>query len=459
MRALTVSTLPYQRAGADPVLELACATATGVEYLRQMVGAGIELQSAAGQIRWVIGIGRDLFVEATKLRVLRRLWARVIEAFGGAASWPVGPIHAVTSPHCLSRRDPWVNMLRATVESTAAVIGGADCLTVLPFDSAIGVSDDFGRRMAANVHAIMREESQLHRIIDPAGGSFFVESLAEDMAQAAWSRFQKIEAGGGMATALTDGVIHRAVANAAAEQKDLLATRRWPVTGVSTYPNLDETPVLRPSGERPAAEPQPPQGPRLEDLPWLASPVEAAVDALSTGANLIQVAAAIRGSAAPTIVSPCAARREAADFERLRDASDRWLDTRGSRPRAFLANIGAVSDFRMRAEFARNLLEAGGIEVVTGNGFESIDESVTAFVASGVFTAVICSSDEVYATSMPDLASALRENGARTVLLTGNPGQHEEAWRRAGIDHFLNTACDARAILTDVLQAEGVIDD
>ena len=119
MQALTVSTLPYQRAGADPVLELACATATGVEYLRRMVDAGIDLKSAAGQLRWVVGIGRDLFVEVAKLRVLRRLWARVIEAFDGDTGWPVGPIHAVTSPRCLSRRDPWVNMLRATVESTA----------------------------------------------------------------------------------------------------------------------------------------------------------------------------------------------------------------------------------------------------------------------------------------------------------------------------------------------------
>jgi len=458
MQALTVSTLPYQRAGADPDLELACATATGVEYLRRMVDAGIDLQSAAGQIRWVVGIGRDLFVEAAKLRVFRRLWARVIEAFGGAASCPVGPIHAVTSLRCMSQRDPWVNMLRTTVESMAAVVGGADCLTVLPFDSAIGVSDDFGRRMAVNVHAIMREESHLHRIIDPAGGSFYVERLAEDMARAAWSRFQRLEAGGGMAAALVDGTIHRAVGKAAAEQDDLLATRRWPVTGVSTYPNPTEVPVLRPSGVRPAAQAQPPQGPPLEDQPWKTSPVEAAVDALSTGATLIQVAAAIRGSAAPTLVSPFTARREAADFESLRDASDRWLDTRGSRPRAFLVNIGAVSDHRIRAEFARNLLEAGGIEVVTETGFETIEQAATAFVASGVFTAVICSSDEAYATSMPDLASALREAGARMVLLTGNPGTHEEAWRRAGVDHFLNTACDALALLTDVLRAEGVID-
>ena len=455
MPALTVSTLPYQTAGADPILELACATATGVEYLRRLVDAGIDIESAAGQFRWVVGIGRDLFVEATKLRVLRRLWARVIETFGGSASCPTGPIHAVTSPRCLSRRDPWVNMLRATVESTAAVIGGADCLTVLPFDSAIGTSDDFGRRMATNVHAIMREESQLHRIIDPAGGSYYVESLGEDMAQTVWSRFQQIESGGGMAKALKAGVIHRAVADAAAGQSELLATRRWPVTGVSTFPNLAEEPLIRPNPRRPAAHPDRPID--RPDESRVASSVEAAVDALRDGATLIQIAARIRGPATPTSMDSISARREAAEFERLRDASDVWLASHQKRPRAFLCNMGGRSAYRARADFARNLLEAGGIESVTDSTIETAEEAAAAFAASGAFTAVICSSDEFYVTAMPGLARALRDAGAGSVLLTGDPGAYGESWRRAGVDHFLTTNCDALAVLSHILRAEGVI--
>ncbi len=457
MRALSVSTLPYQRAGADPILELAGAIATGVEYLRRMVDAGIEIETACGHIRFVTGIGRDLFVEAAKLRVLRGLWSRVIEAFGGAAGCPVAPIHAVTSPRCLSQRDPWVNMLRTTVESTAAVIGGADCLTVLPFDSAIGVPDDFGRRMAANAHAIMAEESHLHRIADPAGGSYFVEQITEEMAQAAWSRFQRIEADGGMAAALTDGTIMADVDRAAGAQNALLATRRWPVTGVSSFSNLNETPVLRPSARSSATETRPSHQESLDELPWATAPLEAVVDALSARATLIQVAAAIRGSAAATVVIPIAAGREAADFERLRDASDRWLETHGSRPRASLVKIGAMAAHRVRADFARNLLEAGGIDVVATDGFETTDKAVAAFVASGSATAAICSSDEVYATVGPAVARALRAAGARTVVLTGGPGDDEEQWRQAGVDFFLHPTSDALAVLTGVLEAEGVI--
>ncbi len=197
VRAISVDTLPHHLAGADPVQELAIATATGVEYLRRIVADGMDVDAACGQIGFVTAIGRDLFTEVAKLRALRRLWSRVAEVSGAGPDCPSAPIHAVTSPRCLSRRDPWVNMLRTTVEAFAAAAGGADAITVLPFDTALGRPDQQGRRMARNAHAVMMEESHLHRIVDPAGGSYLVEHLTDRLARAAWAGFQEIEGRGG----------------------------------------------------------------------------------------------------------------------------------------------------------------------------------------------------------------------------------------------------------------------
>jgi methylmalonyl-CoA mutase len=477
VRGLTASTIAYHSAGAGPTQELALAAATGVEYIRRMVDGGLSIDDAARQITFRVAVGRDLFVEIAKLRQLRRIWSRIVEACGGDADSQRALIHAVTSPRCLTQRDPWVNMLRTTVESFAAVAGDADIISIFSFDQALGQSDDLGRRMASNIHAIMAEESHLHRLVDPAGGSYYVEELGRHMAQDAWSHFQRIEASGGMATAIATGEIARSIAPVATAQDELIAHRRTPVTGVSSFPNLAEEPVERPLLLR--AEMAARIAPELDDFRRTTDPassladittaveadgadgriMEAAVAAFGAGATIAQVASALGIQSVGGGETALGAKREAADFERLRDASDRHQDSTGQRPRAFLANMGPIPKHRLRSDFARNLLEAGGIETVRNEGFETVSTAVTAFERSGTQTAVLCSSDDIYESSATEIARALKQAGAATVVLAGAPGERETEWTEAGIDLFVFAGCNAREVLADLLRREGVSHD
>ncbi|MEW2621519.1 methylmalonyl-CoA mutase family protein [Streptomyces sp. NPDC048106] len=357
LRALTVDALPYHEAGGSAAQELGASLATGVAYLRALTEAGLSVEQAAEQLEFRYAATADQFLTIAKLRAAHRLWARVAEVSGAPGAQTQ---HAVTSPVMMSRRDPWVNMLRTTVATLAAGVGGADSVTVLPFDHALGLPDAFARRIARNTSTILIEESYLARVIDPAGGSWYVERLTDELAQAAWEFFRTIERDGGQAAVLRSGRLRTDLATTWAERSKKLAKRREPITGVSEFPLLDEKPVTR------EAAPEPPSG----GLPRV--------------------------------------RRDEA-FEELRARSDAHLAATGARPRIFLATLGSAAEYTARASFAANLFQAGGIEPVTGGTFED----------SGATEAVLCSSDATYAEQAARAAESLRAAGARQVLLAG----------------------------------------
>ncbi|WP_330337320.1 methylmalonyl-CoA mutase family protein [Streptomyces sp. NBC_00557] len=357
LRALTVDALPYHEAGGSAAQELGASLATGVAYLRRLTEAGLSVEQAAGQLEFRYAATADQFLTIAKLRAARRLWARVAEVCGAPGAQVQ---HVVTSPVMMARRDPWVNMLRTTVATLAAGVGGADAVTVLPFDHALGLPDAFSRRIARNTSTILIEESHLARVIDPAGGSWYVERLTDELAHAAWEFFRTIERDGGQAAVLRSGRLRTDLATTWAERSKRLAKRREPITGVSEFPLLAEKPVER----EPA--PQPPSG----GLPRV--------------------------------------RRDEA-FEELRARSDAHLAATGARPRIFLATLGSAAEYTARATFAANLFQAGGIEPVTEGSFED----------SGATEAVLCSSDALYAEQAEQAAKSLRASGARHVFLAG----------------------------------------
>ena len=477
VQTVAVSTVPYHMAGASAVDEIAYALATGVEYLRCVVGAGIELETACRSLRMVTAVGRDLFMEVAKLRALRRTWARVVEVAGGAPGTRRTTIQAVTSPRTLTVRDPWTNLLRVSVESFAAAVGGADVITTLPFDSAVGPSDALGRRLATNTQTILREEGHLERVADPAGGSWYVERLTSDLAEAAWTAFQRIEAGGGMRAHFreADG-LGADLGSALAARRAAIATRRDPVTGVSSYPNLAESALVRPRPDlarlraqaaarlaehRVACTP----GAELERLASLArrgsgggAVFAASVEAAAAGATIAELANALASGARASRIVPLPVEREGWMFERLRDASDAQLAAHGSRPRVFLAAMGTIPVHRARSAFAAAFFHAGGFETEGDEeGYLGADGAVAAFADSDARIAVICSSDAVYAEVVPALAPALRSVGARTIVLAGRPKEHEAEWRAAGVDRFISVGCDVHAVLRDLLAEEGVL--
>ncbi|MFE3409007.1 methylmalonyl-CoA mutase family protein [Streptomyces mirabilis] len=374
LRALTVDALPYHEAGGSAAQELGSSLATGVAYLRELTEAGLSVQQAVAQLEFRYSATADQFLTIAKLRAARRLWARVTEVCGA----PGGQVqHAVTSPVMMSRRDPWVNMLRTTVATLAAGVGGADAVTVLPFDHALGLPDAFARRIARNTSTILVEESHLSRVIDPAGGSWYVERLTDELAHAGWEFFQWIEREGGQATALRSGRLGQDLARTWEARSAKLAERREPVTGVSEFPNLAERLVER------APAPVPPSG----GLPRV--------------------------------------RRDEA-FEALRARSDAHLAATGSRPRIFLAALGPAAAHTARLTFASNLFQAGGIEPVTEGPFED----------SGATEVCLCSSDTLYEERAAEVAGELKATGAGHVFLAGRPGKYPDvdAYVFAGCD-------------------------
>ncbi|MFJ8113575.1 methylmalonyl-CoA mutase family protein [Streptomyces sp. NPDC096132] len=376
LRALTVDALPYHEAGGSAAQELGASLATGVAYLRALTEAGPSVEQACAQLEFRYAATADQFLTIAKLRAARRLWARVAEVCG-APDAGAQVQHVVTSPVMMSRRDPWVNMLRTTVATLAAGAGGADSVTVLPFDDALGLPDAFARRIARNTSTILIEESQLSRVIDPAGGSWYVERLTDELAQAGWEFFQEIERAGGQAAALRSGHLRQRLADTWGVRSSRLAKRREPITGVSEFPFLAEKPVVREA----APAPRPGGLPRV--------------------------------------------RRDEA-FEALRARSDAQLAATGARPRIFLAALGPAAAHTARLTFAANLFQAGGVEPVTEGTFEE----------SGATEVCLCSSDALYEEQAEAEAARLRAAGASHVFLAGRPGQYPgvDAYVFAGCD-------------------------
>ncbi|MEN8165174.1 MAG: methylmalonyl-CoA mutase family protein [Acidobacteriota bacterium] len=468
IRALSVSTLPYHAAGATPVQELALALATGIDLLRTLERGGLEPEAACRQIKFLFATGRDFFTEAAKLRAFRRIWAQAAASCGVDGPEAAAVIHSVSSTRNLTSRDPWVNLLRVTVGAFATTVGGADTVTTLPFDSPVGPSDPLARRIALNTQTICREECRLDQVVDPGGGSWFIEHLTEDLAQAAWTLFQEIENLGGMRRLVADDGLTRLLAPAADRARRQVARRKAPVTGVSTWPNLAEAPVTRDTPDikalldhivspSPGAE----TAGLLEQLAKeaageTASLMETAIEAAGAGATMGQLAEALRHESRPSRTVPLPRISDAAPFERLRDVSDDIFEERGSRPTVFLASLGPIPEHTARATFAKNFFEAGGIAALSDGGFDTTEAAVRSFLSSGAGVACICSSDALYAEGAAPLAAALKQAGASTVCLAGRPGDNETLWREAGIDHFVFIGCDVLEVLEGLMSGAEV---
>lgn len=402
LRTFVADGLPYHEAGGSDAQELGAAIATGVAYLRALADAGLDVDAAAALVEFRLAATADQFLTIAKFRAARRLWARVTEVSGARAHGMRQ--HAVTSPAMLTLRDPWVNMLRCTIACFGAAVGGADAITVLPFDSRAGLPDAFARRIARNTSSILLEESKIAGVIDPAGGSWYVENLTDEFARAAWREFTEIEREGGIESTLDSGALAGRLAATWAERSGKIANRTDPITGVSEFPNLGEDRLRR------RAAPDDP--------------------AASGGLPRVHYAQA---------------------YENLRDRSDAHLDARGERPRVFLATLGPVAAHTGRASFAANLFSAGGIEPVNPGATAGTDELIAAFRDSGAGVACLCGSDAAYAEQAAAVAAALDQVGAKAVLLAGKPGDGYP-----GVTGFVHTGCDGVALLESTLETLGV---
>jgi len=470
--AVRVGTAPYHHAGATAAQDLAFSLATGVEYLRAMLKVGLDIDTAARQILFSMSLGTHHFLAIAKLRAARQLWSRVLEASGGSEHAGGMQIHARVSKRVLTQRDPYVNLLRNAVALFAAGLGGAEILTSVPFDAALRLPDPFSRRIARNTVHVLQEESQLHRVLDPPGGSWYLEWLTEQVAIRAWKLFQETERHGGMLQALRTGWIASEIDSAFVPRAQNLARRKEAITGVSEFPDVGENVLPRAPLARTSLRDQAAlrvAGKRFESsflnqLPQhrreAGEQFATAVSAADAGASLGQMAEALNFFSEIELVVPLTPHPFAQPFEELRDASDAWFSRTGRRPRVGLLQLGSATHYGARVGYAKNFFAAGGFETIAidlANDANTAATSVAQLIAQGVQIGVLCSSDLLYATAVPALAPALKAAGLKTLILAGNPGANEAAWRAAGVDRFIFIKCDVLATLRDLLRAEGVL--
>ena len=401
VRAITVDGPAFHDRGADASWELAGVIAAATDYLRLLIDAGSAVTDAFDQISVRLVADDDQFMSVAKFRAARQLWARVAEVLDHPDCGALR-VHAVTSRAMMTQRDPWVNMLRTTVAAFAAGVGGADTVAVLPFDSAIpgglpGVSPDFARRIARNTQLLLLEESHIGRVVDPGGGSWYIEELTETLAAQAWKHFQDIEARGGFRQA--HDYLMTQIALTRERRAHDIAHRRNAITGVNEFPNLAESALLQ-SGESP------------------------------------EVA------------------RYAAAFEQLRDRADAYRDRAGNRPRALLLPLGPLAENNVRATFAANLLASGGIEAINPGtiGPAEIADTVG---RSGAALAVICGTDSRYADELAAVLPAARAAGIENIYLTGPKASVDQLPADTRPDGHLTTGIDAVAALSRILDRLG----
>jgi methylmalonyl-CoA mutase len=358
--------------GASDAQELGYVLAVAATYLRALTATGLAVADAAGLVELRVAATDEQFPTIAKMRAVRRLWGRLLELCDVPAEQRGMRLHAVTSRPMMSKYDPWVNMLRTCVATFAAGVGGADAVTVLPFDAPIGLPDAFARRIARNTASVLIEESHVAKVADPAAGAYAVEKLTADLARAAWAELDRIESNGGIGTALADGSLLERVEAVAAERDRQVARRQRPITGLTEFPNLEEAPLDRtPYAE--GAVPVRPYGHAFEAL--RDDPVEQPV---------------------------------------------------------FLATMGTVAAHTARASFAANLFAAGGVETVNEGRHDDVDAVLAHYREEPVVC--LAGSDEAYAEWGTELVRRLRDAGAEWVIVAGRPLEGADDNCARGVD-------------------------
>lgn len=382
----------FSNAGTGVVMELAGTLSLANEYMAALTARGITADEAASKIKFSFGIGPDYFPESAKLRAARMLWAIIVKGHKPKSeSSSLMTVHSVTGRWNKTMYDPYVNMLRTQTEAMSAVMGGADSITVEPFDTVFGTPDEFSERIARNQQLLLKEESHLDMVADPGAGSYYIEKLTSLIAHEAWKLFVETEDEGGFLEAVKKGSIQKKISALQSVRKEDIAKRRGILLGTNQYPNLNEKHTPKADLDKVFAEVQPAKGE----------------------------------------VEPITPSRGAIEFERLRIATEKS----GRRPLVFMLPIGNTAMRRARSQFSSNFFACAGYEVRDNKGFETPEEGVNAAIAAGADIIVICGSDDEYAIVAPDIFTLTA--GRALVVVAGNPPCTDDL-RAAGMEYFIS---------------------
>jgi methylmalonyl-CoA mutase len=394
----TIHGSEFEEAGATAVEEIGFTLAAAVDFLAEMQSRDVDVDRAAASIEFSFAIGANYLFQIAKFRAFRMLWARAVESFGGTREGARARIHARTSRWNETIYDPHVNVLRATTEAMSAVLGGADSITVAPFDECYRKPDEASRRLARNTQIILKREALLQRVADPGAGSYCLEVITDFIAGESWKTMQKIEAGGGYRKFVADGLLSQALERSQAAREKEVVTRRRIFTGTTQFADPRETALNR-------------------------------IDPMCLAGG----------------------RRGAQSYESLRLRTERHAANTGRLPRVLLAEFGDVKMRSARSSFAADFFACAGFDIVTRR-FHSAAE----IAAADADLVVLCSSDAEYPALAAELALKLKALGRKTpMIVAGNPESAEQL-RAAGVADFIHARSNPIEVLTNWQQQLGI---
>ncbi|MBR1580947.1 MAG: acyl-CoA mutase large subunit family protein [Selenomonadaceae bacterium] len=470
LKTFLVKSDAYVNGGANDVQEIAYALSTAVAYMRAMLERGATPDQAAELIMFQFSMGENFFMQIAKLRAVRPIWAEIVKAFGGSEEVRHMHIHARPSYFFKTVYDPYVNMLRNTTEIFSGVVGGVDSFESTPFDEAVRKGDEFSRRIARNVQIILQEEFGMLQPIDPAGGSWAVETLTKQIKEKIWAEFQAIESKGGMVAALKEGYPQEAIAKVLTDRLKAADSRRDRIVGTNMYANMleerldarvenfDENKKIRLAAIDKFRASLDEAAVEAALAKVSADDFDTVIAAAAAGAPIRKLREAL-GNGEGETVTAIKAHRRSEKFEKLRAATEAFKASKGDNVKIFLANMGPIPQHKARADFTTGFLQVGGFDVLTNNGFATVDEAAAAAKDSGADAVVICSTDPTYPEIVPALAPKLHEVLPKaTVYLAGTaPAELVETYKAAGIDDYINVRANCFKVLTDLQTKKGVI--
>ena len=423
LQTLCIDAQPFHMAGASSVQELAFTLAAASESLAQFTERGVSADAAVPRLRLAVPVGTSYFMEIAKLRALRLLLGQLVRAYGADGVQALPAIEAVTSRWSLTRYDQHSNLLRATSQAAAAVIGGCNTLTIHPFDAASGTPTDTALRLARNIQLILKQEAHLDAVADPAAGSYYIETLTDALGRHAWSLFQRVEAQGGLLKALEQGFIQQELQATREKRDQEVASGKRVFVGTNAFPDLDETLASEASQETPTAHRFTP----------------------ATAESVLEI-------------EPLPGARGAEAFEALRLRTERHARQTGRRPAVFLLPIGKPAMANARATFSRNFFGCAGFSLIEKPTMGSIEEGAQAVLESDAEIVVLCSSDPEYATFGPALSALLNAAEARPLLVVaGFPKDLIDDLKAAGVDDFIHRKQNLLETLTQFQEKLGIV--
>lgn len=432
VKTVLINTVPYHNSGANAVQELAMAVSTGVYLLNKLLDNGWELKKALSKIVFHFAIGSNFFMETAKLRAARLLWSKISEAFGAEDEDRKMVLSAETSQFTKTIFDPYVNMLRTGNEAFAAVLGGIQYLHTASFDEPAGTANSFSERVARNTQLVLKSEAHLEKITDPAGGSWYVESLTKELAEKAWELFLEIEGKGGIYETMKSGWLQEQIAETQEKRQQDIATRKKSMIGTNVYANLSDN----------ISEPVVKESKRY----YMIGSLDAIIGKIKSESTLKDSLREVKPSFVPLKLT-----RLAEPYEELRFKSKK-LEKKGVEPIVGLICLGELKKHKARADFISGLLSAGGIHAERSGEVDTISAAIEFINSSDTRQFVICGDQSAYNSFGPELAQKLAREKDVRLYLAGIPDENQSEWKAAGIQEFLHVRSNALQNLSTILQ-------